>query len=543
MNRFREELIFYCLLGVVWVKEIRGLIRMLLLKNYNPRRSGQFQPRRRNYDAFSSSSESELSDNEPEYYSDLEEEKITTKSKIHEMNNAKLHRYFTPTKKKKQRTESLVSKKYGVEGCLESQRLDIKQIESRKKIDIIWNAIIAKYSAFDEENQGDVVNLEDFSIEEDTGHIKKLQNFQRTSIWNDINELEDQDYDEEEDWDPSEDPINLLTRKNGVISKKVWESKRISPIRRKKEPPVKTVDLTDDPIALLTPRKTTRVNTRVPSPTRFSKGSRIESDPIALLTPRKTTRVSTRIPSPTRSKPIDSDPIVMLTPRKTTRATSPIRTTMAPPSTPKRPTSVVEQSKPFQKPESRGRTMHRSSSPVRQLMATLPNLSTRTAHLPSPTQFNFKKSKADVQRHSSPVRRLLLQLSNKSNIDPINLLTPSSTTRQSSPLRKKARLTPKSTPKGLNDDPISLLTPRSSVKKPTRYKQHIMPPPKFQLSSKSLESIEENSSFIDPELKKISKEQVNYNDTFEFFKKKDLKRQNGEDNLQQDILKAGTMLI
>lgn len=534
---------------------------MLLLKNYNRRRSGEFQPRRRNYDAFSSS-ESELSDNEPEIYSDLDEDEEhgrSIKSKIHDMNNAKLHRYFTPTKKRRERTESLVPENYnnGKKGRLESQRLDIKQIESRKKIDIIWNAIIAKYSAFDESNQGDVVNLEDFSIEEDTGHIKKLQNFQRTSIWNDINELEDQDgYEEEEIWDPSEDPINLLTRRDGSISSSQPQfstkkdsislvtpkknTRRSSPIRTKT---TKLVNFKDDPISLLTPRKTTRVSTRVPSPSRpvqrmeMPPPATVNDDPIALLTPRKTSRIPSRPTSPIRRFDL------------CTRFTN--NSIMAPPPTPKRsiPTTDlltrIRLMKRVSREESRGRTMERTghkthSSPVRQLMATLPNLSQRTAHLPTPTIGKFpnrveKIRERKFEKHSSPVRRLMRQ------IDPINLLTPCSSsrnpTRQSSPLRshKRARLTPRS----LSDDPISLLTPRSSGERGGQYgvlkEAPTIPPPKFGLQhtkTRKLNPIEEISPFIDPELQELSnkrKRNLVDTETLNFFKKTDLIRKQQND--------------
>ncbi|KAH3673560.1 hypothetical protein WICMUC_003667 [Wickerhamomyces mucosus] len=97
--------------------------------------------------------------------------------------------------------------------------LEVKKVESKKKINSIWQSIINKYSAYDENNQGDIVNLNDFSIEENKGHIEKLQKFDMTDIWDglDLNNEKksgkrSQKFEIIDGYEDSNyDPINLIT--------------------------------------------------------------------------------------------------------------------------------------------------------------------------------------------------------------------------------------------------------------------------------------------------------------------------------------------
>ncbi|KAH3673153.1 hypothetical protein WICPIJ_009887 [Wickerhamomyces pijperi] len=164
------------------------------------------------------------------------------------------------------------------------QSLKVKRIETKKKFCTIWENIIEKYSRFDEENQGDVVNLEDFSIEENKGHIKKLRNFDRSEIWNelDVNDrsgnkrrpmyenlekldrYEDQYYQDDHHHDLYEssshdtdrhDPICLLTpklsRRTGVDN---GNSGLLTQMKPKLQPGF-------DPISLITPPKSSKKGT------------------------------------------------------------------------------------------------------------------------------------------------------------------------------------------------------------------------------------------------------------------------------------------
>lgn len=64
--------------------------------------------------------------------------------------------------------------------------LNTRRVETKKKFSTIWQCIIDKYSRYDEKDQGDIVNLEDFSIEENKGHIKKLKKIDRSDIWSEF---------------------------------------------------------------------------------------------------------------------------------------------------------------------------------------------------------------------------------------------------------------------------------------------------------------------------------------------------------------------
>lgn len=596
---------------------------MLLLKNYSTRRNSTFQPRKR-ADAYhnradSSDSESELSQ-DPESDSESEDEVAPIKGKLYKQNEKKLHRYFTPGTGREVIEDLTIRdrERNNQRGSLDSQKLDIKKIEYRKKIDIVWNSIISKYSAFDEDDQGDVINLKDFSIEEDTGHIEKLQTFQRTSIWNDINQIEGPD-DYEERMDPSEDPINLLT--NGKTSRErskrssLHNSRTTTPPPLIKSVPKKTTTtksseiLNNDPLSLLTPRKTSRITTRSSSPrkaqTRLEPSSPVRhrrqsspsklmapsqttdmhNDPLALLTQRKTTKSS----SPSRNAPSTrgisqlepglASPMSLMAPPSSTRlsasrreATRPLSPPISsPPELPKDSIDLLSPRRPHRPssptPGLRTRAAHhrrsepirsnqrqtreptgRHSSPVRQLMATFPSIEpiqvfkrpemrytpTQSFRRPqkrrAPFEHYVQNKTHKVQdgqapkRHSSPVRKLMDQLlSSKppsTGPDPINLLTPRTTTRvgsrittrASSPIRSTRR-----TPSAVNEaDPICLLTPRSSIRKgsssrrttsssqfqPIQEDGTLPPPPPYfpipQQSAMNVASSTEYSPFIMP---------------------------------------------
>lgn len=312
---------------------------MLLLKKYPSRRHSTFQPRRRRPDAFENElAESSDSDSESSQVSDPESEEesfIPMKGKLYKQNKQKLQLYFTPGSGR-EIIENLAptrkENRNAQRGSLDSQKLDVKKIEYRKKIDIVWNSIISKYSAYDENEQGDIINLKDFSIEEDTGHVETLQNFQRTNIWNDINELEETD-DYENRIDPSEDPINLLSVEK--ISRE--GSKRpTSQNSRMASPPLKTskaltINSDHDQSLILTQRKVSAVPTRSSSPRRTSVGRKgtiepaspmrhtrepypampmerpridMGRDPLSLLTPKNSSKAHTRLSSPGRSAPV-----------------------------------------------------------------------------------------------------------------------------------------------------------------------------------------------------------------------------------------------
>jgi len=444
---------------------------MLLLKNYPSRRSSSaFQPRRRIRDAYnrrrlssssSSSSESSGSESEEEIPykpvknviasdSDVESESepedlIPIKGKLYKRNNEKLQRYFTPGTGREV-IENLVPRSKQSQpyqrGSLDSQQLDVKKIEYRKKIDIVWNSIISKYSAYDEDDQGDIINLQDFSIEEDTGHIEKLQNFQRTNIWNDINEFENvhgEGYDYDDEVDPSEDPINLLT--TGKPSRE--QSKRSTPPSTVMLPPrlpkaitsVASTDkkpraeLNNDPLSLLTPKKSSKLSTRSSSPSRkqtsertpkglgsnleeriyTSKQSSLERRLESTTSEEGRSKSSIRPPSPSISSTqspssppvidLTNDPISLLTPQKTSRI-------------PTRESSPQRNSKSQQEQQSQ---IAEPSSPLYSLASPSSRSKSRVSH---------------YQQSQSPHRSTVSGF--KSN-DPTALLSPKPTRRITKP--------------------------------------------------------------------------------------------------------------
>ncbi|CCH42691.1 Muscle M-line assembly protein unc-89 [Wickerhamomyces ciferrii] len=571
---------------------------MLLLKKFTPRVDSRLQQRVyafQDLESSESESEVEIEDDKDHHEPDVIEEK---EEKLHvqgnRISNEQLRQYFTsknsneiiknlPKESNSIKSQPQQQQQPQTNGKLEKQQLDLKKIEYRKKIDIVWNSIISKYSAYDEDDQGDLINLEDFSIEEDKGHIKQLQNFQRTTIWNDINDLENgnsnsKHEDFRKDFDPSQDPINLLNSNNSsrcstpsqldLLNNVNQNNKSIPQSRVKTPTTMKSNHINSlnsdvkDPITLLTPKPSTRP-TRITSPRRrallnksFSKQRNkpehvdLTNDPISMLTPTKPSRISTRIStrrtSPKRSSIINSNeiPNEPSSPMRFMTPSSPVfnqnhhqngmnevrynensdseddeQTLNETPDTNHDPISLLSKPKtrsypsvysridtsplrsrvePLTRQPSRGRTLKRSSyegytrqsSPLRQIEEDEETIEFKIPKI-TPSKRNNRVLNHSKQQPNTPLSSLRNH-SNHKNLDfandPICLLTPKSMTRRNSRIPTRS-----SSPNSLhkrqkidqNDDPIVLLTPRSSSKRSRSIKPQInsKPPPKFNINS------------------------------------------------------------
>lgn len=146
--------------------------------------------------------------------------------------------------------------------------LSLQKVESKKKLTSVWEAIIQKYSAYGEDDQGDIVNLKDMSIEHDTGHIKTLQIGDRTKLWDGI--LDDST-------NTNGDPLNLLAPAHSVkntptrISAKTGLVTPITSTRKNSEKNYKRSHVMDRP----PPKWTIPTNARVIS---LSSDSENEED-------------------------------------------------------------------------------------------------------------------------------------------------------------------------------------------------------------------------------------------------------------------------
>jgi hypothetical protein len=96
---------------------------------------------------------------------------------------------------------------------LNQTRFEIRHVEAKKRLASSWSAIIDKYSKYDLDSQGDIVDLDNMSIIEDRGHIEALGPADRTEVWND--KEEDGYYRHEQEYDDLgdsniRDPLILL---------------------------------------------------------------------------------------------------------------------------------------------------------------------------------------------------------------------------------------------------------------------------------------------------------------------------------------------
>lgn len=98
-------------------------------------------------------------------------------------------------------------------------RLQTRHVEAKKKLASSWSAIIDKYSKYDLEQQGDIVDLANMAILKDTGHLKAMNTAGRLSVWDSAPD------DDPVHEDQSRDPIMLLEDQSP--SKKL----KISPLK------------------------------------------------------------------------------------------------------------------------------------------------------------------------------------------------------------------------------------------------------------------------------------------------------------------------
>lgn len=102
----------------------------------------------------------------------------------------------------------------------QSTNLMPRHVEAKKRLASSWAAIIDKYAKLDEQNQGDLVDLETMEILEDMGHIQQLSS--RAAVW----ESDGMSEDEERG-----DPIMLLGPERKKFKSSPVKTLRTSPLK------------------------------------------------------------------------------------------------------------------------------------------------------------------------------------------------------------------------------------------------------------------------------------------------------------------------